>query len=164
MIVHEKGSYHCWGITLELCLRVESSFWWVLTFTGRKLVRSLPSVRRELRNMIEVYASHAVIPLINMLKTVIHCSRQLGKPFNTLVDFLSSGWTRKKFLRLSRETVNEGLTYWDYYHSGGSRGPGAQQARASSKFWSFHFISFYFISTRETYISRGFFPVRKSVR
>ena len=40
--------------------------------------------------MIEGYIcqSPVVIPLINMLKTVIHCSRQLAKPFNTLVDFL----------------------------------------------------------------------------
>ena len=28
-----------------------------------------------------------------------------------LVTILSSGWTSRKFLRLSRETVNEGLTY-----------------------------------------------------
>ena len=41
-----------------------------------------------------------------MLKIVIHCSRQLGKTFNTLVDWLD----QEKFLRLSRETVNEGLT------------------------------------------------------
>ena len=45
-------------ITLQLCLRVDSSFWWVLTsqivFTGRKLeCQILPSVRRELRNMME---------------------------------------------------------------------------------------------------------------
>ena len=41
--------------------------------------------------------SPTVIPLINMLKTVIQCSgsRQLGKSFNTLVDFLNSGSTRK---------------------------------------------------------------------
>ena len=55
------------------------------------------------------YASQlltAVIPYTNMLKTVIHCSRQLGKTFNTLVGWLD----QEKFLRLSRETVNEGLT------------------------------------------------------
>ena len=62
--------------------------------------------KRVIRNMIEGdrVASRPqcqspvnviVIPLINMLKTVIHCSRQLGKPFNYLVDFLSSSWTRK---------------------------------------------------------------------
>ena len=39
-------------------------------------------------------------------KTVIHCSRQLGKPFITLVDWQLD---QEKFLRLSRETVNEGL-------------------------------------------------------
>ena len=54
-----------------------------------------------------------VIPLINMLKTVNHCSpASWEKPFNTLIDFLSSGcMDQEKFLRLSRETVNEGLTY-----------------------------------------------------
>ena len=31
-----------WIITLQLCLRVESSFWWVLTLTGRKLVKFYP--------------------------------------------------------------------------------------------------------------------------
>ena len=57
-----------------------------------------------------------------MLKTVIHCSRQLGKPFSTQVDFLSSGWTTErwagpgKIIRLSREMVNEGLTYCLYRH------------------------------------------------
>ena len=70
-------------IMLQLCLRAETSFWWVITFTGQ-ICRSLPSVRRELRNMIrDRAASHPlcqspanviVTPLINMLKTVNHCS------------------------------------------------------------------------------------------
>ena len=35
-------------------------------------------------------------PIINMLKTVIHCSpASWGNYSNTLRDFLSSGWTRK---------------------------------------------------------------------
>ena len=42
-----------------------------------------------------------------MLQTVNDCSpTSWEKPFNTLVDFLSSGWLdQEKFLRLSRETV-----------------------------------------------------------
>ena len=36
------------------------------------------------------------IPLINMLKLSIIVAPPAGeKPFNTLIDFLSSGWTRK---------------------------------------------------------------------
>ena len=42
--------------------------------------------------MIIICQSTAVIPLINIkktnIKTVIHCSRQLGKTLNTLVDWL----------------------------------------------------------------------------
>ena len=90
-----------------------------------KTVSHLPSVRRELRNMTEGDRAASrplcqspvnviVIPLINMLKTVSHCSpASWKKPFNTLVmlvDFLSSGWTRKNASDWrSRETVNEGL-------------------------------------------------------
>ena len=71
-------------ITSQLRLRVESSFWWVLTLYSQdgnscveelehnlgdvshniprtEMCRILPSVRRELRNMIEGYASHLLL-------------------------------------------------------------------------------------------------------
>ena len=75
-------------IMLQLCLRGESSFLWVLTFTGRKYV-NFYSQSEELHNMIEgdkaasrpLFQSPvnvSVIPLINMLKTVNHCSTPAG--------------------------------------------------------------------------------------
>ena len=84
-----------------------------------EICRILPSVRRELRNnMIERdrVASRPqcqspvnviVIPLINMLKTVNDCSPASWE--NQTIQY-PDRLDQEKFLRLSRETVNEGLT------------------------------------------------------
>ena len=59
------------------------------------------------------YASHLQLsPLLQHATKLssIACSPASWEPINTLVDFLSSGWTRKYLLWPSWETVNEGLT------------------------------------------------------
>ena len=94
-------------ITLQLCLRAETSFWWVITFPGQKYVEIYPQSEESCVTWYiegDRAASHPlckspvnfiVVPLINMLKTINHCSpASWGKPSNTPIDFLSSGWTR----------------------------------------------------------------------
>ena len=73
----------------------------------------LPSVRREVRNMIEEDRAASgllcqspvnviVIPLINKLKTVNHCSLPAGKTIQ-FPDRIFEKWLdQEKFLRLSR--------------------------------------------------------------
>ena len=83
-----------------------------------EVCQSLPSVRRELRNMIEEdrVASRPlsqspvnviVIPLIKMLKTVNHCSPANWKTIQYPDRFFVAGPGK---IPLSWEMVNEGLT------------------------------------------------------
>ena len=82
---------------------------------------NLPSVRRELRNMIEGdrAASHPlchssvnviVMPLINMLKTVNHCSPTSWETIQYPDRLFEYRLDQDKYFRLSRETVSEGIT------------------------------------------------------
>ena len=96
-----------------------------------EICQILPSVRRELRNMIGDRAASRplcqspvnviVIPKINMLKTVNHCSPASWENHSIpWKDFLSSGWTRKKSSDQIGESVNVMMMSWLKYHSAGS--------------------------------------------
>ena len=100
-------------IMLQLCLRVNSSFWlWVLSAHCIHRMETYPQSEesyvtwlKDFINQIRqagrpLCQSPAVIPpppLINTLKTINHYSPTSWETINTLVDFLSSGWTRKNF-------------------------------------------------------------------
>ena len=65
-------------------------------------------------------------PLSTCSKLSIIVAPPAGKTIQyTLADFLSSGWTRKKLIRLSRETVNEDLNVIGR-GGGGRRGNGCE--------------------------------------